>query len=321
MRAIFLISIFLFSVVISNMTAVSYSAEVVDRIVAVVNDEVITQSEVEESVIPFVADYRIRYGEEELSDKKMQEAREDALNRLIEEKLILQEAKKRNIKVEEADIEERIAEVKKRFSSEEEFNRAIEASGITIAKLREKYKEQIMMRDLISGLINSKVNITPTQIAAYYYAHIKSFSMPKMYRFKVLLLKPTEERTPQQTEELAMQVLDRIRSGEDFDMLVKQCSQGPHIDKGGDMGYMAEGSIIKEIEIELARLEPGETSSVIKTSSGFNIVKLIDEKEAGTKPPEEVNEIVRIRLFQREAELTLREFVNKLKEDAYIKIQ
>ena len=321
MKITFLKLIFLTALLGCNAIGICYSAEVVDRIVAVVNDEVITQSELEESMIPFVADYRVRYVEQELSDKKMKEAREDALNRLIEEKLILQEAKKRDIKIEEADIEERIQEVRERFSSEDEFSKAIEESGITLAKLKEKYKEQLMMRDLVSGIINSRVNITPTQIAAYYHGHIKSFSTPKMYRFKVLLLKPTEERTPQQTEELSLQVLEKVKAGEDFDLLVKQYSKGPYIDKGGDMGYMAEGSIIKEIEDELARMQPGEMSGIIKTQTGFNIVKFIDKKEAGTKSLSEVNDIIKKRLFQREAELTLREFVNKLKEDAYIKIQ
>jgi len=78
--------------------AVASAAQVVDRIVAVVNDDVITQSELQESMLPFIADYKVRYDEEEL-EGKMDEVRQDALNRLIEEKLILQEAKKREIAV------------------------------------------------------------------------------------------------------------------------------------------------------------------------------------------------------------------------------
>ena len=95
----------------------AYAAEVVDRIIAEVNDDVITQSELQESMIPFIADYRLRYSEEKLKDK-LDEARQDALNRLIEEKVLLQEAKKRQIKVEDKEIEGRIAQVKTRFESE-----------------------------------------------------------------------------------------------------------------------------------------------------------------------------------------------------------
>lgn len=296
-----------------------YAADVVDRIVAVVNDDIITQSELEESMLPFIADYRLRYGEEEFMDK-VDEARQDALNRLIEEKLILQEAKRRKITVDEQEIEERLEHVKSRFNSEEEFRQMLEDSGITMAKLKQRYEEQIMMRKLVNGLVNARVHISPTQIASYYYAHGEDFSTPKMVRFKVLLLKPLPDRNIEQTEELALQVLDRIRAGEDFDMLVEQYSQGPNINEGGDMGYMPEGSIIKEIENAISQLEPGRISGLIKTDTSFNIVKLTDRKEAGVKSLTEVTDAIRSRLFQREAELTLREFVNALKKDAYIKI-
>jgi parvulin-like peptidyl-prolyl isomerase len=197
----------------------------------------------------------------------------------------------------------------------------IQQSGITLAKLKNKYKEQIMMRKLVAGTISQGVNISPTEIAAYYYGNIKDFQTPKMVRFKVLLIKPSADRNIQLTEVLALQVLDRIRAGEDFDILVKEYSQGPNIDTGGDMGYMPEDGIIKELKDAMSQLQAGEVSGLVKTVSGFNIVKVIDRKEPGAKPLAEVTDVIRERLFQRESELTLREFINKLKEDAYIKIQ
>jgi len=110
-------------VVLSILSAYSAIAngEVVDKIVAVVNDEVITQSDVDESTLSFIADYRQRYGDEE-AQKRIDEAKNDALNRLIEEKLILQEAKKRNVQIDEAEVEKRFQDAKKRFASEEEYN-------------------------------------------------------------------------------------------------------------------------------------------------------------------------------------------------------
>jgi len=297
-----------------------YAAELVDRIVAVVDDDVITQTELEESMLPFVADYRVRYGEEGIKDK-MDEARADALNRLIEEKLLLHEAKRREILVDDKEVEGRLEDVKRRFESEDEFYRAIEASGVSVAKLKSKYKEQIMMKKLVSGLLNSRVHISPTQIEAYYHGNKKAFTLPKAVRFKILLLKPLPERNKEETMEMALEVLEKVRSGEDFDMLVKQYSQGPNIEISGDMGYMPEGSIIEELDRAILKLEPGETSDLIKTDTGFNIVKVVDKRSSGIKSLNEVDDLIRERLYQRESELTLREFMNKLKEDAYIKIQ
>lgn len=311
---------FLLCVTTCMQIAAISAAQVIDRIVAVVNDDVITQSELQESMLPFIADYKIRYEEEEL-EGKIDEVRQDALNRLIEEKLILQEAKKREIAVEDSDIEERLDSVKERFNSEEEFNEAIADSGITMARLKEKYKDQIMMRNLVRGLINTNVNISPTQIVAYYNGNIKDFSVPKMARFKVLLIKCLPDSSMNETEKIVLQILDKIKDGQDFDLLVKQFSQGPNIDKGGDMGYMPAGGIIKELDDQIELLNAGDTSGMIKTSTGFYIIKVNDKKEAGTLPIYEVEEMIKERLYQRESELTLREFIGNLKEDAYITVK
>jgi len=312
-------SIAILLLLIFSVYPVAYTAEVVDRIVAVVNDDIITQSELEESMLPFVADYRVRYGEEEL-EEKIDEARRDALNRLIEEKLILQEAKRRGVQVDDAEIEKRIEIVKSRFGNEEEFYEAIRQSGVTLAKLKEKYREQIMMKNLVTGIISSEVSISPSQIAAYYYGNPQEFSLPPRVRFQVLLLKPDDERSAEETEALSIQVLDRVKAGDDFSLLVEEYSQGPNTDKGGDMGYMTEGSMIKEIEDELAKLKPGEISGIIKTSAGFYIIKVTERKEQETETLTEVTSLIRERLFQRESELTLREFMAELKKNAYIKI-
>lgn len=298
----------------------AWAAQVVDRIVAVVNDDIITQSELQQSMLPFIADYKVRYEEDELKGK-MDEVREDALNRLIEEKLLMQEAKRREIAVEDSEVEQRLEAIKERFKSEDEFYDALKASGITLARLKDKYKEQIMMRKLVSSIIRKNVRISPTQITAYYNGNIKDFSRPKSARFKVLLIKPLQDSNMAATEELANSVLDKIESGQDFDMLVKQFSQGPNIDKGGDMGYMPAGSIIKELDEQIEVLNPGQTSGIIRTDTGFYIIKVIDKKQAGTAPLSEVEGMIKERLYERESELTLREFINKLKKDAYITIK
>ncbi|MFC1807908.1 peptidyl-prolyl cis-trans isomerase [Candidatus Omnitrophota bacterium] len=314
--------LFIFSIIITMALQIFTlnAAQVVDKIVAVVNDEIITQSELQESMIPFVADYKVRYGEEELADK-IDEARKDALNRLIEEKLLLQEAIKREIAVTDDEVAARIETVKLRFKTEEEFNHTMKESGISMIKLSKKYKEQIQMRKLVNGLINQNVHITPSQIEAYYRGHQDAFSAPDMARFKVLQLKPKADRNVAQTEALALQILENLGSGEDFDMLVKKHSQGPNIDKGGDMSYMPIEGIIKELKDVIAELSPGEVSGLIRTSSGFNIIKLVDRRAAQVKPLTEVKALIRERLYQRESELTLREFMDNLKEDAYISIK
>ncbi len=307
-------------IIIACTAISSYGAEVVDKIVAIVNDEIITQSEVEESMLAFIADYRLRYGAKEAEDR-LDEAKGDALNRLIEEKLILQEAKRRDIQVNETELDERLNLVKSKFGSEEEFEKVLSKSGLTLEKLKNKHREQLMMKTLVNGIISYNVRIAPTQIAAYYYGHKNEFIQPERVKFRIILLKFKPEQEKIKVSSLAEELLRRIHSGEDFVMLAKQYSEGPNAIDGGDMGFVSKGNMVKEIDEVIFSLNEGGVSGVIETSLGCNIVRVEKKIPESEISLEETTPIVRERLFQREAELALREFIDNLKKEAYIDIK
>ena len=312
--------LFIIFIITTCIAISSYGAEVVDKIVAIVNDEIITQSEVEESMLTFIADYRLRYGVEEAEDR-LDEAKGDALNRLIEERLILQEAKRRGIQVNETELDERLNLVKSKFGSEGEFEKVLSKSGLTLEKLKNKYREQLMMKTLVNGIISYNVRIAPTQIAAYYYGHKNEFIQSERVKFRIILLKFKPEQEEIEISSLAEELLRRIHSGEDFLMLAKQYSEGPNAIDGGDMGFVSKGNMVKEIDEAIFSLNEGGVSGVIETSLGCNIVKVEKKIPESEISLEEATPIVRERLFQREAELALREFIDNLKKEAYIDIK
>lgn len=312
------IPIFIF--IIIYVTGYSYGAEVVDKIIAVVNDEVITQSEFEESMLSFIADYQLRYGLEEAEDR-LNEAKSDALNRLIEERLILQEAKRRNMQVDKAEVDERLQQVRSKFDSEEKFKKTLSRSGLTIRKLKDKYREQIMMRVLVNGIISHNVKITPTQIAAYYYGHKSEFIQPEKVKFRIIILKFMSEEEKIKVRSFAEKLLDRIRSGEDFGILAKQYSEGPNAEDGGDMGFISRAEMIKEIDEAIFSLRENEISEIIETSLGYNIVKVEKIISSSELSLAEATSLISERLFGRDAELVFREFIDNLKKEAYIDIK
>ncbi|MFH0732736.1 MAG: peptidylprolyl isomerase [Candidatus Omnitrophota bacterium] len=297
-----------------------YCAQTVDKIVAIVNDEIITQSELDEFTAAFIADYNLRYGSEMTQDK-LDTAKNDALNRLIEEKLIMQEANKRNIQVDEADIEDAVKSVKTKFESEEEFDKAISASGLTIDKLRAKYKNQLMIRELVNGIVSHNINVSPTQIAAYYYGHKNEFVQPASVKFSIIVLKFKPDQEKDTVRVFARELLDRINSGEDFSGLATKYSEGPKADDGGDMGFVSKGTMMKEIDDAIFSLKNNEVSDVIETSAGCNIVKVAEKMQELEFSLKDATARIRERLYEREAELMLREFVDKLKKDAYLEIK
>ena len=297
-----------------------YAAELVDKIVAVVNDDIITQSELRESMLAFVADYHLRYGPEE-AEVRLNEAKSDTLNRLVEEKLLFQEAKRREVKIVEADVEQRLENAKGKFESEEEFENALSKSGLTTEKLKSKYRDQLMIKALVNGIVMHNVDITPTQIAAYYYGHEEEFRQPEKVKFRIILLKFRPEQDKEIVRSFAGEIAKRAGSGEDFATLSRQYSEGPNAAGGGDMGFVSREDIAKEIREAIAPLIEGGVSAAIETSAGCNIVKLERKLPASTISLQEASSRVRERLFGREAELIFREFIDNLKKNAYIDIK
>ena len=305
---------------LSFATTFAYCAEVVDKIVAIVNDDIITQSEVEESTLSFIADYKLRYGQEE-AQNRLDEAKNDALNRLIEEKLILQEAKRRDIKIEDAEVDKRINEVKARFGSDDTFNKALSESGITVDKLRDKYRDQLMMKELINGIVFHNIQISPTQVAAYYYGHKNEFAQPETIKFRIILLKYKPGQEKQIVKSFAQELLKRINSGEDFAALAKEYSEGPNAEDGGEMDFVSKGEMAKEIDEALFNLQEGSVSAVIETTAGCNIVKAEKKLKGSEISLADATPLIRQRLYGREAELILREFIGNLRKEAYIEVK
>ena len=144
--------------------------DIVDKIAVVVNDEVITLSEVDSAVAPLYEKYKMLYTGEELA-KKVDETRQRVIDQLIEQKLLLGAAKRENVEVSDRDVEEHLSDVKKGFSSTSDFERALKADNLTLAKLKARYKEQIMVKRFIEKKAVSRVSVSPSEIDEYYKAH------------------------------------------------------------------------------------------------------------------------------------------------------
>ncbi|HEO64045.1 MAG TPA: hypothetical protein ENN78_02110 [Candidatus Omnitrophica bacterium] len=296
------------------------AAEIMDKIVAIVNDEVITQSELDEVTMFFLADYEVAH-KHRTEEERFEKAREDALNRLIEEALLFQQAKNIKVEIDEAELEKRISQIKASFQTEEEFREALKASGMTMEALKEKHRKPIIIRELVNMVIAEKVRISPTQVAAYYYGHKSEFKESPRVRFNIIFVRFKSEAPDAATKGKAEKILKRLNAGEDFAELAKDLSEGPNASEGGDMGFVEKGDMAEEIDEVIFKLEPGEISELIETPSGYAIVKVEEKTPSLELTLAEASDIVRNKLFQREAELAIREYMDFLKENAYIKIK
>jgi parvulin-like peptidyl-prolyl isomerase len=292
-------------------------AEVVDRIIAVVNNEVITQREVDRVLAPIYEQYRGLYYGDELV-RKLEEARRGVVEELIEDKLILSEAKRLNIEVDDKEVEGRINDVAKRFKTKNEFEKALQQQGLTSRELKARYREQIMSRRLVDQKIGSRITISPVEVGNYYASHANEYIQPEEIKLSNILIRPRKDLEPAKALELAKEISNRIQEGGSFALLAKEYSEGPNASEGGSMGYVKKGDLLPEIEAVVFTLNEGEVSSILQTGLGYHIFRVEEKKERRVKELSEVRHEVEEAIFREKIRGRLKDWIENLKKNAYI---
>jgi len=302
--------------------AFSSSHAVIDRIAAIVNQEVITLSEVEKLASSLQQDIQTKDRWEKR--EQVNEIYRKVLEKLVEEKLIDQEVKKSEIKVTSKEIEGALEEVKRRNgATQEDLEKALANEGMTL----EFYKKEIGKRIQRMKLINWAVKVESTggerELRDFYQKNIDRYWINETYRpGQILFLIPAGAQ-PEEVLEIrkkCQKVLEKIKGGEDFGEMAILYSQHISSKDRGDLGYFKRGELLPEIEKEALRLQVGEVGGIIRTPFGFHIIKLLDLK-GGTLPFEEVKERVKADVYEKEMEKAYRQFISTLKEKSVIEIK
>ncbi len=294
-------------------------AEVANKILAVVNDEVITNQELNDFLSPLYVQYEATYKGKEL-EEKIAQAQKEMLNQLIDDKLILQEAKKENIIVSDNEIEEKIEELKQRFTSPELFLAALEQQNLTLNKLEGLYRDQLMIKELVNRQVRFKVAVDPLEITRYYQSHLEEFKEPESVHLSNILIK-TKDRQDSDAKSEAEGILKSLKEGADFAQLAKEHSQGQNAAQGGDMGFVFKGQLLKEVDEVIFKLNPGEISGVVKTDLGYHILKVHEKRSEQVKPLTAVQAEINEALSKEKFEERFNEWIGKLKKHAYVAIK
>jgi len=298
-------------------------AEVVDRIIAYVNDDIITLSELNERTNAFVAARRQNpfLREEEQS---LEEIRRNILDLLINERLAAQEISRLKISVSDEEMAEAIGTIlRENRLTQETLEAKLRQDGKTIEDLREQIKAGLEQKKLVNREVSSKTVITDEMIQAYYEDHIEEFERKERWRIQDIYLPFTPTDTPEERTHLrnvAKRILERLRTEGDFTSLAKRYSQGPGAEAGGDLGFFSKGELEPVLEAAIEALKPGEVSPDIETTRGIHIIKLTEVDKTPAKPLEEVEGTIRDLLYRREVDFRYREWLSGLRERSYVKI-
>lgn len=290
---------------------------VVDKIVVVVNDEPITQSEIDNKLQPFYQEYKEIYEGDELYEQ-LDKTRKKILDALVMDRLILSVAKAQNIEIDEQEMERRFGEISNRFSSDEEFETALLSEHTTIAEIKSDLRDRLMIERAVEVNVSSKITVSPTEIQKYYDDRPETFKVGESRRIANITIKPKPGEKPDQIRARAQEIAVSLKEGADFGKTASRLSDGPHAKDGGDMGFIKEGQLLARMDEAAFALKPNEISDVIETGFGYHILKLLEIEEARVLPLEEIKGKIKNVVYGGKIEAALNKWVDKLKEDAYI---
>ncbi len=298
----------------------SSAAEVLERILAVVNDEIVTEQDLENAMAPVIAQYRTTTTGKEYQDK-VQEARREFLEKVIEDKMILSEAKRRKVIVKDEEVDEMITEVRNKFPNREVFLKAIEEQSLTEKKLWNRFHDQLLMQKLVNYEVRSRVSVSPGEVSEYYKTHQDEFARSERVRLQHILIRSGGARSEDEAKAFAETLADRLKAGASFEETAKTYSEAAEAKEGGEMGWMDKGQLLGEIDAKVFGLSAGEVTPPITSSLGVHIFKVVERETSSVKPFSEVRNQIQDKIFKEKMNGRLEKWISGLKKNAYISIR
>lgn len=297
-------------------------AEFSDRILVKVNDEIILQSELDETIELIKAQFKMlgkSYNESELNSK--------TLNEMIEQKLIITMAKDEKIEVSDDAIYDRVNEfidsLRSRFSSEEEFESALLKEGISYPDFRLKLESQVRDKLIYDKVKQkkqqefiSKAAVSDEDIRKYYEENKKNFKINDEMNLAQIFFDKSKGN-PVELKKKAEEAVKKLMAGEDFNNLLNTLSQEDGID-GGAIGWVDTTQMDKKIRTSLLNVKKGKIVGPIETEDGFHIIKIIDLKKGKIQELSEIKEKIRIKIIEEKIEKMWNDWIAKVKQQAYI---
>ncbi len=255
---------------------------------------------------------------------KRDEVLRGVLDQLVAYHLLAQESRARKLPVPDADVDARLAEIRKGFATEEAFRQGIAAQGLTLEQLTSQTRTSIEVSKMIDAEVNSKVSVQDPEVKGFYDQNVERFKQGDSVHAAHILIGVPQGATPDQKAEArsrAAAVLKTIKAGGDFATLARASSQDSgSAQNGGDLGFFPKGQMTPAFEEAAFKLKPGSVSPLVETPFGFHIIKVIERRAPRTAPFAEVSGQIKDFLTQGQREQKLEQFVEQVKAKGKVEI-
>ena len=308
--------------------ALSYGGDYVDRVVAVVNDDVILQTELEKAGGEYFERIRMKAPAGEV-ESAIEKARGEVLSSLIDNMIVKQKAAELGITVEEAEIDNAIAQIlSDNNATLEEFRKELDKVNVSMQDYRDNLRNQILQSRVVGQQVRSRIVIVEEDIREYYekeYTQEKGESGYYILQigFNWKNLVTLDGVSQEEAREKAEAIRARVLAGESFGELARSYSDFPSATDGGNLGLIKKDEMAAYMRDAILSMHPGDISPIIETGSTFQFFKLLSSREGDLvvkAPYESVKDEIREILYRQEMEKDYKAWVENLREQAYIKI-
>lgn len=328
MKKSILVSCFCLALIPAALNADS----VVEEIIARVNNQIITRSDYQHEREQLRQE--VQQQDAGNADKLFSEREKDILRGLIDQQLMLEKAKDLGINAD-TDVIKRLDEIRKQMNLEsmEDLEKAAQAQGVAFEDFKQNIRNSIITQKVIGQEVGSHLQVSKEEEQKFYDAHKNEMQQPETIRLSEILVsteKPSGDKgssadpTPEElaaAEAKAKDLLDQIKKGAKFEDVAKKSSDGPSAAQGGDLGEFKKGTLAKELEDKTFAMNPGDVSDVIRTRQGFVILKVTAHTPAGIPALKEIEPKVQEAVYMDKLQPALRDYLTKLREDAFIEIK
>jgi peptidyl-prolyl cis-trans isomerase SurA len=296
------------------------SAEIIERVIAVVNDDIILQSD--------LAKYEKRLRDGAIVDdllatdpQALLKDRKALIDHMIDEKVIDSEIKKKGLNVTFEQVEKEINKIASRNGiSRVQLKQAVKEQGTSFADYQEFIKKRLERQSLIEQSVTSKIKISDEEVAAYYMSTKKKKSLGQAYEFQIAHIFFQTKSDLKSAEAKAKTVLDLLKKGETFETLASKYSEDPGFSAGGLLGTFKSGEFQKDLEDAVSQLQPGEVSGIVKGKNGLHILKVLNKRLISDPELERQKEELRQTLYQKAFKKQFSFWLDQRRQEAFVRI-
>jgi parvulin-like peptidyl-prolyl isomerase len=294
--------------------------EVVEEIVAIVNDDIITLSQYRTEFEAALAQLKAQQIPQEQIDQQYALLKKEFLNSVITEVLLLQKAHELGLNVQEQ-LKGMIEKIKKdnNLASDADLRRAVEQQGMSYETWLKQYEEGMLRQGVLYTEVERAIVLEDSEVVQYYKKNPAEFTVPTEYKLSAIYF-ATEGRTAEQVEALKASVDAKLKGGAVFADAAAELSDQPMKDAKGDLGTFKAGELDTALEAPVERLKAGDTSAWINTKNGWYLLRLVEKKDSFLRPFEDARKEVEEKIYNEKRAVKGDAYIKTLRERSYVKI-